>query len=369
VILRLLSADGPLSRRHISRRTGIQDSTVTYIMRDLLEIELVRTAGKQASDGVGRKHLLLEINPSYGWTIGVSLLHNNAAHFILLNSGEEVIDHIVWPLAVSPEDLPLRLHQAVNEWLNRRGRPPGKFLGLGLGLPGIVDVERGVVLRSRRFSFENYPLAGLLEEQFEAPILVEHNTSVAAYAERRFGCARDLSHFVFFMMNRTADRNGQAYYSFGSSLYLGGNVYRGAHFAAGELNKNIAPDIFLTPDEAEALAASLLDEAGPSTPLLLGLADLLGHHLSAVADLLDPQAIVLSGERPIRNRAFLSRIEDSLSDNLIPVEARAIQVLASRLGERAVACGAALKMSEIRLYGTELVSSGKKKRQVLAPSN
>ncbi len=359
LILNLLNCSGPLSRRQIAQRTGILGSTVAYIVRDLLETGLLTVEGKGPASGVGRRNILLGVNRKYGWAMGVSLLHNNTARVELLNSGLERLESTTFPVDPDPENLPEQLADRLHGWLDLCGRPEGKFLGVGVGLPGIVDVKENKVLRSIHFGYRDFALGERLEALFRAPVGIEHNAHLGAHAERRYGRAASLKDFVYLLMNRSEYEAGRPFYSYGASLYLGGEVYRGAHCAAGELERRNIPKLDLKREEAEALGENLADKDAPLTPLMSELAKALGHYLAPVVDLLDPEAIVLGGDCPLVNRPFLALVEGWINRLTLSLQGRRIRILPSHLGDSGVACGAALRMVETGLYERELAELGK----------
>ncbi len=358
LILQLLNGSGALSRRQIAERTGILGSTVAYIVRDLLKAGLVKVEGKGPATGVGRRNILLGVNREYGWGVGISLLHTRSVRVELLNSGLRRLDATVFPVEPDPSELPAQLVRRLREWLDARGRPPGKFLGVGVGLPGVVDVERNVVLHSMRFGYRDFPLGERMAELLGVPVRVEHNAHLGAHAEAQFGCAARLTDFVYLLMNRSEHADGRPFYSYGASLHLSGETHRGACFAAGELDRATIPKMDLTVEEAEELAAMLADEKAPLTALGTELAKVLGRYLAPVVDLIDPEALVLGGDYPLVNRLFLSLVEDWIRRRTIALQGREIKILPSELGQNGVAIGAALRVVENELYGRELVEQG-----------
>ena len=72
LVLKLLY-ERPMTRSQLSEVTGLRTSTITYIVRDLIQNQIVRTVGKVASQAVGRKQILVEVNPNLGWSVGIGL--------------------------------------------------------------------------------------------------------------------------------------------------------------------------------------------------------------------------------------------------------------------------------------------------------
>lgn len=337
--LRLLSRHQSLSRRQLAALTGLQHSTLTYIVRELLDKRIVRTGGRRESETVGPKQVLLEFNPDLGWTAGVNLTPRGP-HVMLMDAAGEMIDHRSWAMQTALEHMAPHLRALLEAWLKERGTPPGEFLGVAVGMPGVVDSELGIVRRSTAFKASELPLRALLAESFGVPVIIDHNANFAAGAEAQYGAARNINDFIQFLMNHDTTGEQVTFKSYGAALFLRGELYRGVHFAAGELDLDMAPrGIFSGESHHVALLA---EPEAPLTPLLEDLAASVGRSIAHAVNFLDPHAVILGGDQVFRNQAFLQAVQRAMQSSLIPIAGRDVRVLASTLGDRAVAKGAAL---------------------------
>ena len=106
----------------------------------------------------------------------------------------------------------------------RSGHPD--VAAVGLGLPGFVDTDHGIVngLANVR-GWDNVPLREMLRERTGLPSTIENDANAMAYAEFRHGAARGAKNAICITLGTGV----------GGGLILGGQLYRGSNFAAGEL--------------------------------------------------------------------------------------------------------------------------------------
>jgi len=335
--VRLLRQHGTLSRQDISRMTRLRGSTLTYIVRELLEKNIVRVVGKRQSTQVGPKEVLLTLNPDLGQVLGVAL-RPEFASLVLLDAAGGSLGNLQVPISGPLETVPAQLAEAVSRWTKQLGLPARKLLRVGVGVAGVVDADAGVVLRSIPFNAVNLPLKQLLIEQFDAPAEVDHDACYGAYAEATGGAAADASHFIYFSINTTgtASRRLAAY---GSALYLGGNVYRGAFYGAGELSDVLEPGpLDLSDDDMTAL----LDPEGPMPPALIDLAGNIGRSLGTIINVIDVQMVILAGTVRIANRRFIAAVQAEVTRRLVNIPGRAVRVVRSAWEPNGIARGAAI---------------------------
>ncbi|MEQ9455029.1 MAG: ROK family protein [Phycisphaeraceae bacterium] len=345
--IQLLREYGQLSRRQLGELTGLRSSTLTYIMRDLLEHEVVRTVGKRASKSVGKKQVLLEINPHVGWSIGVGI-ETEALLAVVMDAAGNVIEKDRVACDARAEHLEDRLADLVHAFCNEE-RSMDRLLGVGLGVPGVVSPDEGMVLQSTMLKRKVFPLGSLLGSKLNVPVHVDNDVNCAAIAEARDGCATDLNSFVFFIINAIESGSRFALTGVGSALYLAGKMYRGQHFASGEI------DALLDNDPLESVTASqllqLAEPSAPLTPELETIAARLARTMAIVVDLLDPQALIIGGNVDLANEAVIARIAESINTGIIPIQGRNIVVRGSRYTTFGVPVGASCRVLDAVMLG------------------
>ncbi|NWF63085.1 MAG: ROK family transcriptional regulator [Chloroflexi bacterium] len=224
-VLRLIHNQAPLSRAQLAAMTGLNKSTVSSLVDELIENGLVHETGSNTG-GTGRPATLLEINPHAGHIIGVEL-GVDFVSVVVTN----FLGNIVWHKredADPAEDQKKMINQTlriVKEAITTGRRKNYQLLGLGLATPGTVDVNKGVLVFAPNLHWRNVPFVKIFSEQTNLRVFVENDANAAAIAEHLFGAARQCQDFIFVF----------AGVGIGGGLFLNGNLYRGKNGYAGEI--------------------------------------------------------------------------------------------------------------------------------------
>ncbi len=107
---------------------------------------------------------------------------------------------------------------------------PDYILGIGMGLPGIVDYKNGTAIKMPNIkNGENVNFKTLLEDRFSMPVLVDNDVNVALLGEKWCGAGKDFDSMVMLAIGT----------GLGGGIYLNGDIYRGHTFSAAELGHMI----------------------------------------------------------------------------------------------------------------------------------
>ncbi len=225
LVLRLIHTQAPISRAQLAAITGLNKSTVSSLVDELLERKLIHETGSNTG-GAGRPATLLEVNPQAGYIVGVEL----GVDFVSV-AVTDFLGNIVWRRredADPSEDQDKMIHQTlriVKEALSAGKRKNYHFLGLGLATPGTVDLTKGVLIFAPNLHWRNVPFVKIFSEQTKLKVFVENDANAAAVAEHLFGAARHCQDFIFVF----------AGVGIGGGLFLNGKLYRGNNGYAGEI--------------------------------------------------------------------------------------------------------------------------------------
>jgi glucokinase-like ROK family protein len=228
LILNTLRQHAPISRAGLSSVTQLNKTTVSSLVRELLESALIREIGVDPTvNDIGRPAINLEINPEVGYIIGadigVDYISVVAANFAVeivarrhentseLTSRQEILDHAI---AV--------IHDVHHELASTGYGQP--VFGLGLGLPGLVDRASGTLLFAPNLSWRDIAVRELLEAAFSFPVYVDNEANLAALGETYFGAGRE-SNYVLYVVSSVG---------LGGGIVLDGQMMTGAAGFAGE---------------------------------------------------------------------------------------------------------------------------------------
>lgn len=213
-----------LSRARLAEETGLNPSTVSSIINELIEENLIRETDF-IQNGIGRPGRLLELNPKGGCAVGIEI---NVDYYEILVA--DFSANVIWhqkqastPESGKEEIMAQVLHLA-KDALNFVQANNYRLLGVGVGVPGLVDVSSGLLRLAPNLHWENVPVRDVLATIFNCPIYVENEANVAALGEYYFGAVQNIKDFIYL----------SAGIGLGSGIVIGGKLFRGMFGYAGE---------------------------------------------------------------------------------------------------------------------------------------
>jgi predicted NBD/HSP70 family sugar kinase len=233
VVIEAIRTSGALSRAAIARLTALSSQTVSNIVEELEEAELVKPEPTQRGSR-GQPAVPYSINPDGAYSIGLQLDHQTLVGVISDLSGtvrtriERRVDR---PTPV--QAMPL-LGVLPNELMADFRFDRSRLLGIGMAMPGPFGVEGLTSVGPTALpGWQDFPLAGELKRLTGMEVTVENDATAAAIGERLYGVARHLSNFVYLFIGT----------GLGAGLFLDGHLYKGSRHNAGEIGHMIVrPD-------------------------------------------------------------------------------------------------------------------------------
>lgn len=225
VLLDALRRFAPLSRAELAARTGLNRSTVSIIVTSLIEEGLIQETDLQSSK-VGRPGMLLELNPKGGFAIGIEL----GVDFISIIL-TDFIARVQWREQVCSDpnedqitilDCAATLTQHALDYGLSQGLRP---LGIGMGVPGLVDLRQGKLIFAPNLHWNNVPLRLIWSQRFNLPTFIENEANAAALGEYYFGAAQGVDSFIYL----------SAGIGLGAGIVLDGKLFRGSNGYASEV--------------------------------------------------------------------------------------------------------------------------------------
>ncbi|MDK6233808.1 ROK family protein [Aerococcus sanguinicola] len=248
------------------------------------------------------------------------------------------------------------LFDLVKELIQRALQEAGKasVRGIGLGIPGKVDRDRGIAVYQMMIPWANFPIVDRLEESFDLPIRIDNDVAVAALAEYQLA-QRDPEETFSYVTVSTG---------ISSQSFVHGQMIRGSGFA-GETA--LVPVSYRNPECLVQHLASgtgiqdrgrqLLDRPDLATVDIFNLAqagdrqaqeviqegaEVLAWSLYQIICVLDPAEIVLGGSVILEQAGYLQACKEALEPMLFPDQAHVLDhISASSLGENNGLLGAA----------------------------
>jgi predicted NBD/HSP70 family sugar kinase len=390
-VLAALRAGVPMTGSDLINATGLARPTVHEICNDLIRLGWIRETERRRPRGDsrrGRPARCYEFQSRAGFVLGIDATDQVRARLADLR-GDHVAEASEWlrHVSVPAAERLAAVRAAIDAVLAAAGVDPGHVLVAAVGVPTPVDADGRPA--GREAYLPGLPGRDLRPEvggRYGWPVLVENDANLAAWGERWRGVAAGVDDLVVMVADERL----------GSGLFLGGRPVRGHAGGAGELRfleliervgstYGIAYLVRTLGAEAVAELAARPERGGPgggrgrrlcelaggdparvTTGTVLGaaragdevaldivdrVADRMAHAIAALAGMLNPELVVISGAVADAGDLFLDRIRGRLLPDLIDTPPR---VAMSSLGDQAVVVGAvrmALDHVEAHLLG------------------
>lgn len=352
------------------------------LIEELIGQDLVVETGYAASTG-GRRPLTYSIQKNVMYLVSVAMdqFVTKIAVMDMENNFVSPIEKIVLPLPDNPQALEI-LREKIAGVIDASGIPKEKFVGVGIGMPGFVNVTKGI-----NYSFLQLPgnksITDYITEKIELPVFIDNDSSLIALAEFYFGGARGEKNAMVINIG----------WGIGLGMILNGELFRGHEGFAGEfshiplffngklcwcgkigcletetsllliiekareginsgrlskLNSLPFDDIELAFNgiikavrDGDQFAAELFSKAGYN----------IGKGVAILIHILNPKKIILSGRGSSAGQIWIAPIQQALNEHCIPRLLQNTSVEISTLGIHAELIGAAALVMEN--YGKE----------------
>ena len=225
MLLWSLYFDQPCSRQDLTETTGLSPASVSNVTRDLIDEGIVAEAGSVDSDG-GRPRTLLQIDSNYGYVIGVDV-GETRVRVELFDLTMAVRAKADYPLDPGDQGVDLivdRILTGLEAVLASGGIDSNAVLGIGVGVPGVVEQGSEVLVHGQTYGWEAVPLARLLQSGTSLPLYIDNGAKTMGQAELWFGAGRGARHAVVCLIGSGV----------GASVIAHGSTHRGATSSAGE---------------------------------------------------------------------------------------------------------------------------------------
>ncbi|MCO6003614.1 ROK family transcriptional regulator [Actinoallomurus purpureus] len=384
VLLWSLYFDQPCTRQELSQATGLSPASVSNVIRELIEEGLVAEAGAIDSDG-GRPRVLLRMNRDHGYVIGVDV-GETRVRVELFDLAMEERARADYPLDPREHGVTVivdRILAGLSAVLADAGVDSSAVLGVGVGVPGVVEQGDEVLVHGQTYGWEAVPLERLLRAGTDLPLHIDNGAKTMGRAEMWFGAGRGAQHAVVCLIGSGV----------GATIIAHGRTHRGSTSSAGEwghttimvggrecrcgakgcLEAYVGAEAVLDrygralpgQDEESALAA-LLDAATAGEEeagrVLEETALYLGAGLADLINLFNPERIILGGWAGLLlGERLLPAIRDAARRHSLAHAFSETSIELGRLGPEAVALGAATLPIERFLNGASLSSADRRR--------
>ncbi|MEC0368822.1 ROK family transcriptional regulator [Paenibacillus chibensis] len=228
-VFEIIKNNSPLSRAEIARLTGMSPTTVSRIVSELYHLDYMHEI-EQETTSVGRKAVFLQVNPKSVLSVGVEIDKASIRIGVIDLDGRVIGSRILDRQANEASEATLEhIASGINGLIDEEGFDRRRIVGIGVGLPGIIDYASGTAVLSAQLGWKQTEIAGVLKEHTGLEVAVDNELKVKSLAEHMYGSAKGSSRSVLIGFGSGV----------GSSLIIDGEIYRGESNSAGEIGHTV----------------------------------------------------------------------------------------------------------------------------------
>lgn len=304
-ILDLIRRSAASTRAELTRATGLTAQSISRLVDALITRGLLRFGDKVIS-GRGQPSTKVSLVPSAQYTVGFSIMTDAVSAALMDLSGQVIASRHRALRSMKRGPVLTEMSRALNALCDKETVDPNRVAGVGVGITGyFVGRGRQVNPPGELDDWSLVDVDKIMADHFERPVWVDNDGNMAATGEALAGIGRDYSTFAYLYFA----------YGIGGSVVINGSVFRGAFGNAGEFAGILPPEVHDERPSLEFLRQTL-ESSGKSLPDLNALvngfrmdwpgvdvwiARSLPHlqaMVSAIAAVVDPEAIVFGGRLP-----------------------------------------------------------------------
>lgn len=350
----LLYNSGAKSRTEIAKNTDLTRPTISNITSKLISAGLIEEVGVGESTG-GRKPTLLDIDEEFGYVMAVKIearkvitgLYNLRTDKI---TGKKT-DH---PANPDTEQVLSHVRKDYEDYADRE-----EVVGVGIGVSGLIS-DSGEIIYSPILNWTKVPVAEKLNLRPSLPVTVDNDVNALTLAESWVGTGKEYDELFCVTVGE----------GIGAGLMVNDRLYRGAVGGAGEIGhitldkkgprcrcgeegclEALASDYFLknemkrrgiVPSTVENLASLASRGDDEALEVFREMGHNLGLGIKNLVNTLNPEAVVLGGERMEHSKYFLQEAKGEILNHSFPREAKDLKIIQASLGKEGWLIGAAL---------------------------
>ncbi len=385
LILNTIRKEGPISRAEIAKQTKLTPPTVSNLVKELIETNMVIESTQGESRG-GRKPTMLIINSKGSYIIGADVGPDSIYAVISdLNADILVETELKIPVPITNEGFLSLLTETI---INLLGKDPSikeeRLIGMGVAMHGIVDVPNGVSLYAPNLQLRDIPIKAHLEDVFKMTVRVENDARAMALGESWFGHGSKIEDCVCVNVGS----------GIGAGFIINGQLYHGNGYLSGEIGhmtididgpkcscgnygclqalasgpsiaeqmkkalamgqKSVLSERYLGKFDqitSETIYKAALEGDALSVHILHQAGVYLGIGLTNVVHLINPKRIIIGGGVSKAGAYVIDSIKDTIQQRGLTQKAKETEIVKAKLGDQATVIGA-VSLLLVELFST-----------------
>jgi glucokinase-like ROK family protein len=391
VIMNHLRTNAPISRAALADATGLNKTTVSSLVNELIERQFVQEIGP-ASPSSGRPAILLKLNPTAGFIVSCEI----GVGFILVIC-TDFSPKINWrheehfDLTLGQHVILDRALAILNQAIEVGSTACGKLLGLSVGVPGLVNQVTESLLFAPNLGWRNLPIRDIIQESINVPLFVDNEANFAALGEHYFGAAQGYNEVLYISATGVG---------LGGGIVHGGRVFSGVTgFGAEFGHMTMDPDgaickcgnqgcwetqvsqqalfrhVWRRVDQGEVSRLSEMTDgrrASLTVPLVVDAAragdavaleamEIIGRHLgigiASLVNALNPELVVFGGILSLAGEFLMPVIEKEVERRALKWNREAMQLVLARHSSDACVMGGVAAVYQAILAQPDIVGA------------
>ncbi|WP_010677612.1 ROK family transcriptional regulator [Bacillus timonensis] len=227
LVFQMIIEKEPISRADIAQISGLNKTTVSTFVTELIEEDLIFESGPGVSSG-GRRPVILHFNKNAGFAIGIDIGVNYVLSVLTDLKGNILIEKNQ-PLTRTTYATVMGIVQdMIQSLMDEMPKSRYGIVGIGVGVPGIVNNE-GTILLAPNLGWSNIQFKEDLEKLYEVPVIIENEANAGAVGEQQFGAGQDNENILYI----------SAGIGIGVGIIVNKELYKGINGFSGEMGHMI----------------------------------------------------------------------------------------------------------------------------------
>ncbi len=362
IVLKTIQSKSPISRAQIAELTTLNKGTVSALVNELIEENLVLEIGTGQSKG-GRRPVLLVYNNAAGYAIGVNLGVNYILT-ILTDLQGNIVENEMIPLKdYSYEPVLSKLKNSIYSMISKAPSSAKGIIGIGIGVPGIVD-KNGIILLAPNLGWKSVDIKSDIFDEFKVPVVIQNEAHFGALGEQLFGAGKGFANLVYASIG----------IGIGTGIIINNELYKGTLGFSGEMGHFIVNmngkkcscgnrgcwELYASEkallEQAKSLSSipsglktepdieQLVNLANSGNPEVINLFNQIGEYiaigLTNIINTFNPELIIIGNRMAKAEKWICNPIHRVIETRSLPFHRQKLRIEFSSLGAYSCALGA-----------------------------
>lgn len=343
-ILRLIWQKKRISRVEIAGELGLDKSTVTKIVNELKDLGILRETLQGNSGPLGgRPPVFLEITPGFACVGGIEITPDRVVCCLLNLQGDIIFED---RQSITTDEF-LKMHikgvfSKAYKTINQRAEELGvKLVGIGLGLPGLLNSSKGEIEYSVPLMIQTpFSLSDQLREVTDLPVEIENDARCCCYSELISSRSSAVNNMIFVLTEYRAYKpveNSKKNLAVGFGIVLDSQLLKGHDDTAGEFRSMLWEEGTVGQFKS---GDGNLTEVEENNSEMKSVFFELARHIAFLVNTLNLQTVCIGGMEPKYIKVLENYVRERIDVQWSYSNARKIDVRMSTYDDLAVAHGA-----------------------------